>query len=82
MEKKLNHLENRVVLEKLTSSIEKTLESKIKSYVNNLMRTTMESVLNKQLQTISNRFDERFDTLEEKFKTYAVESKEILFVTI
>ena len=68
MEKKLNHLENRVVLEKLTDSIEKTLESKIKSYVNNLMRTTMENVLNKQLQTMSHQFNERFDILEEKVK--------------
>ena len=68
MEKKLNHLENRVILEKLTSSIEKTLESKIKSYVNNLMQITMESVLNKQLQTMSHQMNERFDILEGKIK--------------
>ena len=66
MEKKLNHLENRVVMEKLTSSIEKTFESKFKSYANNLMMTTIESVLNKQLQTISQHFNERIDTLEEQ----------------
>ena len=66
LEKKLNHLENRVVMEKLTSAIEKTFESKFKSYANNLMMTTIESLLNKQLQTVSQHFNKRIDTLEEQ----------------